>query len=95
MYIFNLGEILLQLNISSKVIINKNYFWREIVARTIAPSLLARLGTATALSNGKVKSRAPPRSLPKRLGPLWATVTVMGDHNIPRRRSCATTATSG
>jgi len=54
----------------------------------MAPSLLARLGTATALSNGKVKSRAPPRSLPKRLGPLWATVTVMGDHNTSPPLMC-------
>jgi len=54
----------------------------------MAPSLLARLGTATALSNGKVKSRAPPRSLPKRLAPLWATVTVMGDHNTSPPLMC-------
>jgi len=57
------------------------------VERTIAPSGLARLGTAKAPSNGRIKSRVPAKDLPKRLGPLWCSGTIISVSTRPRRKA--------
>jgi len=54
----------------------------------MAPSLLTRLGTAKAPSNGVIQSRVPAKNLPKRLGPLLGSVTIISEHeaSVLRRR---------
>ena len=89
-YIFTLGWALLQLNTSSTVIINnKTTFganaWR---CEPLRPrSGLARLGTAKAPSNGRIKPRVPAKDLPKRLGPLWCSVIIISVSTRPRRET--------
>jgi len=49
--------------------------------------VVARLGTAKAPSNGRIKSRVPAKDLPKRLGPLWCSVIIISVSTRPRRKA--------